>query len=664
MGDVREAPVRADRDAPRNAPDTRTGCAAAATAGAGILALQRTVGNKAATRLITSASTTASSRGRTLARVPTVAEQVIAASDKNAWRRVAALLAARRMSALLDILTAVEEKQKLTWIAINVDAELPKTARERVLAAIAAVQHAPAEEQMRHRLMLGKEDEKELAAWLTAHPDPLPLPTPEPEPIRRSDGTVFDPPAGAASDRDWARALLRFFHLRSASTPVGNDACTLDGHSSTLSDVALFVSETALFAGGHLIDPTQARGYVDECFGEIRAALDAAHDVEAKLSAKDVGALLKMMSDVPMTRLLAVLDTLRVDGKLDELKDTLASAPPPNRLQAALLAAGGHLGVRFTNACKGLPETDLAPLRAFLFEMLIYRDIPPRVRLVHLNNDPLQGQEFHYPPEADDDSWVDGFVHFFRPAQVPFDDDKLWFNEAQRSIDEIVDITVEQGALDGRQLDPVRVRDLIGTFRSSMPKRAPLEPKQIVLQYTFVPYTSHKPLGPGDPGYDKPGHQVAVQYTVKFKNVGAWWSEVDLSALAQITLFADPRTGNVDPNWYDLNLQSLVAGGQAAWVIPLFTDKVQLQAVVQGVLGQARDVRAGADGKLVVRDVLGHGPAMGQIAAQLQIVIQPWDNVPVQFFIGTQGSLTQVSKTTTLDGTPVLGGIQIPLSLP
>lgn len=55
---------------------------------------------------------------------------------------------------------------------------------------------------------------------------------------------------------------------------------------------------------------------------------------------------------------------------------------------------------------------------------------------------------------------------------------------------------------------------------------------------------------------------------------------------------------------------------------------------------------------------------MGQIAAQLQIVIQPWDNVPVQFFIGTQGSLTQVSKIMTLDGTPVLGGIQIPLNLP
>ena len=187
---VRDAPVPADRDVTGNAPEMRTRGAAADTAGADILALQRTLGNKATTRLIARGSTAAPARGRTLARAPSVAEQVIAASEKNAWRRVAALLATRRMSALLDVLTAVEATQKLTWIAINVDAELPKAARERVLAAIAAVQHAAAEEQMRHRVLLGTQDEKELAAWLTAHPDPLPLPTPEPEPIRRSDGTV------------------------------------------------------------------------------------------------------------------------------------------------------------------------------------------------------------------------------------------------------------------------------------------------------------------------------------------------------------------------------------------------------------------------------------------------------------------------------------------
>jgi hypothetical protein len=661
MGDARDARVRADRDAVRSAPDKPRD-----TAASRILALQRTVGNRAAARFVTGASTTARARGRSLARVPTVADQVIAASDKKAWKRVAALLAGRRMSSLLDDLAAVEATQKLTWIAINVDSELPKTARERVLAAIAAVQHASADELMRHRQMLGKRDENDLTAWFMAHPDalPQPIPEPEPEPTKRSDGTVFDPPASAASDRDWARALLRFFHLRPVASAAGGDACVFDGQPSTLSDVALFVATTALFASRHLIGPDEARVYVDEYFGEIRASLAAARDVEARLSAKDVGALLTVLNDVPMTRLIAVLDTVRVDGKLDELADALASAPPPNRLRAALLAAGGHLGVRFTNACKGLPETDLAPLRAFLFDMVAYGDIPPRVRLVHANDDTRHGQEFHYPAEADDDAWVDGFVHFFRPAQVPFDNDKLWFNEVQRSIDEIVDITVEQGALDGRQLDPARVRDLIGTFRSSMPKRAPLEPKQLVIQYTFVPSTSHKPIGPGGPSTDKPGLQVAAQYTVKFKNVGAWWSEVDLSALAQITVFADPKTGNVDPSWYDIEVQSLVAGGQAAWVIPVFTNKVQLQAVVQGVLGQARDVRAGANGKLVVRDVLGQGPPMGQIAAQLQIVVQPSDNVPVQFFIGTQGSITQVSRTTTLDGVLILGGVQFPINLP
>ena len=155
-----------------------------------------------------------------------------------------------------------------------------------------------------------------------------------------------------------------------------------------------------------------------------------------------------------------------------------------------------------------------------------------------------------------------------------------------------------------------------------------------------------------------------MQYTVKFKNVGAWWSEVDLSALAQITLFADPKTGNVDPSWYELNVQSLVAGGQAAWVIPLFTNKVQLQAVVQGVLGQARDVRAGADGKLVVRDVVGRGPAMGQIRGSAPDRHPTVGQRPGAVLHRDAGIAHPSIRRHALDGTPILGGIQIPLNLP
>jgi len=162
-------------------------------------------------------------------------------------------------------------------------------------------------------------------------------------------------------------------------------------------------------------------------------------------------------------------------------------------------------------------------------------------------------------------------------------------------------------------------------------------------------------------GHNKPvltAQQIAAQYTVKFKNAGAWWSEIDVSGLVQATFFADPATGKpkLDPS--SLELQNLVAGVQGAWVVPLFTKKVQLQAVIQGVIGAARDYEAPGNGTIVVRPVGSGGPAMGQVAGQLQVVVQPFDGLGLQFFIGTQGSISKVGPVTTLDGTPVLLGIQ------
>ena len=107
-----------------------------------------------------------------------------------------------------------------------------------------------------------------------------------------------------------------------------------------------------------------------------------------------------------------------------------------------------------------------------------------------------------------------------------------------------------------------------------------------------------------------------------------------------------------------------MVGAQGAWVIPLFTKKIQLQAVVQATAGAARDYSATADGKITVRKVGGNAPGMGQLAGQVQVVVQPFDGIGLQFFLATQGSITQVSKLTTLDGTPLMGGIQWAFDLP
>ena len=653
-------PVLAQR-----APAAATGFEAAstrpATAPGYVLGLQRTAGNQAVSRWL--------SGPRTVARSPTVADQVLAAADRAEWKKVGVLLAGLPMPKLLDVAAALEATGKLTWIMLHVDAA-GKPARERVLAAIAAVQHASVEQQMEHRLSLSAADERAIDAWESANPDPTPPPAATTDPITRADGTVFDPPGTAISDRDWARALLRFFHFAAdPSRPSQGDACTIDGQPSTAGDVALFVAEQGTLRSQHLIDPADAATYVNEYFAEVQAALGLAHDLEAKLTGRDLVQLLDAVAAVPMPKLLAALEDVRADGKFDELAAAITSAAPAARVQTALLSVGGHIGVRWRAAMKDLPEPDAKPIREFLSARLFADDVVPTVPLVHLHDDELKGRPFQAAAGASDDAWIDAFLHFFRLMHVPFDDDTFWFNESEHPLDEILDITVEQGALDGRQLDPVRVKSLIGTRADTFKTRAEREHHQVVAQYTIVPYTSHHPLNTSDPNtHDNPAHQLAAQYTIKFKNVGAWWSEIDVSALVQASFFNDPKSGDkpfLHPD--SLKLQSLVAGAQAAWAIPLFTDRVQLQAVVQAVVGASRDYSSDASGKVSIRPVGQGGPAMGQGAAQLQVVIQPFKEgtfKALQFFIGTQGSITRVSGVTTLDGTPIQLGVQWNFNLP
>ena len=129
----------------------------------------------------------------------------------------------------------------------------------------------------------------------------------------------------------------------------GAEACTLDGQPSTLTDVALFVAEQGLFKGNHLIDPSQARTYVDEHFADVVAAAGKANDIVAKVARRDA-AVLDSLSDLPIGTLLAVLDDVRAAGKIDDLIDLVTPAPPSSRVMAALLSAGGHVGLRWQKA--------------------------------------------------------------------------------------------------------------------------------------------------------------------------------------------------------------------------------------------------------------------------------------------------------------------------
>jgi hypothetical protein len=618
-----------------------------------LLTLQRLIGNRAT--------------GRLLARAPTLATRVTTAADKGDWKAVGSLLSPAPMGALLDAVAEIELSGRLTWISINLPASLKKASLERILAAIAAVQHARAEEQMAHRLALGPADERALAKWLDKHPEATPLSSPPtPDPITRADGTVFDPPSGVADDRGWSRALLRFMHFGPPAAP-GADACTLDGQPSTLTDVALLVVEQGLFRGNHSIDPGQARTYVDEYFAEVTAAAGKANDIVTKVGQRDA-AVIDGLSDLPIGTLLAVLDDVRAAGKIDDLIDLVTPVPPSSRVMAALLSAGGHLGLRWRKALDDMVPAEQAIVRSFLFDRVVYSDtFAPTPIVKRRPGEPDTGKPFTRPPGADetwaatvdDAGWVDAFLRYFKLMRVPFDEGNYWFNEVQHPVDEIIDITVEQALLAGMTGATADVvKNVIDKNRDALMTRAPLDPNQIVIQWTFVPVTYHKDLQSGAKSHDQPANQIQVGYTIKFKNVGAWWSEIDVTGFAQGTFFADPVTKKVD--FRNPKLQSFVVGAQAAWVIPLFSNKWQLQTIAQVVAGSARTYDSDSQGNITISPVSLERPNMAQAAAQVQIVYQPFDNPKLkwlQFYAGAGGSLTQVGKVQTEDGQPFFFGV-------
>lgn len=627
----------------------------------GVLAVQRSAGNRAAARL--------------LARAPTIAERIAAAADKQDWRTVSGLIAGQPMGPLLDTLAALEDRGKLTWIEANLDSKLDKLAQTRFAAAVAVVQRASAERQMATGLALNAVDERAVGAWLQKHPDPNPLPVPpEIEPTKRSDGVAFDPPAGIKDNRSWARALLRFMHVgppaSQVSGPASAESCTLDGQPSTLTDVALFVAEQALFHSTHLMDATESRVYVDEYFKERVAATALAKDVEAKFDQKDYSGVIEDLKPLSMPLLLGTLDVVRADDKLEGMIGAIITVPASSRITAAMLTAGGHLGGRWEKVLADLVPAEADVVRSFLFERVIYSDIPAtKPVLKNAAGEPDDGKPFEHPAGTpgtwaetiDDAGWIWGFLDYFNLRWIPFDEDNYYFNDAVHPLDEVLDITTEQAALAGRTIPADAVKAVVEQHRATMKGRATPDPNQIVLQYTFVPQTVHKVPGTKGTNADNPAHQIAVGYTIKFKNVGASWSEIDVTGLVQGTLFADPsKDWNFDIA--DAKLQSLVAGAQAAWVIPLFSKHWQLQTIVQAVAGTARGYDTDTKGNVTIRPIFQGSPWMGQLAGQVQVVFQPFDSPRwkwVQFFAGFQGSITHtgrwgsVSPITTLDGTPI-----------
>jgi hypothetical protein len=95
-------------------------------------------------------------------------------------------------------------------------------------------------------------------------------------------------------------------------------------------------------------------------------------------------------------------------------------------------------------------------------------------------------------------------------------------------------------------------------------------------------------------------------------------------------------------------------------VIPLFSNKWQLQTIAQVVPGSARNYDTESKGTITISPVGLDNPNMAQVAGQVQIVYQPFDDPKLkwlQFYAGAAGSITQVGNVRTEDGQPFFFGI-------
>ncbi len=223
-----------------------------------------------------------------------------------------------------------------------------------------------------------------------------------------------------------------------------------------------------------------------------------------------------------------------------------------------------------------------------------------------------------YPGRQPDPGvWIQDFLAFFNlwPVLSLGTTDRYRFMRAQApqpdlTMTQVVDKTIEQGALDGHTLDRQAV---IGGIIARLPSvPGPTQSTSRVSFYlTFsIVRTGHFDVTTGRLAPpDAPGFQAAAQITWELHKENA--SGPEFTWAGQLTTFKDPAaSGQADSGPFQL--QSAYTGFQAAWVFSFLKGSLQVGPLAQALTGVARAQQA-ADGmiKLV--------PA-GQVAAGGQIL--------------------------------------------
>ncbi len=293
---------------------------------------------------------------------------------------------------------------------------------------------------------------------------------------------------------------------------------------------------------------------------------------------------LQLLNGQDMASLLAALDELRGATSLDLVATHIDNTPGilRARIWAALLAAQLHLGSRFRDFGLTLPEDQRLVVTRYCLGRMDSGAVPEAMRRTS------DGTVFSSGPVTDD-AWAEAFLRFFGLAPTfPADPtgQAAVFNGVTTTLTDTADMVIGQASLVGRALQhDVASRATSQVYAAGLALRHPAAVQDDgrgihwSLTYSFAPTTGHVDLAtPHDTSADQPGHQVGGQLIYQFhRDDRPGW---ELSAVANVTFFADESGQKI-------RLQNVVAGGQAAWVVPFAKGWLQASVFMQAVGGAA-----------------------------------------------------------------------------
>ena len=287
-----------------------------------------------------------------------------------------------------------------------------------------------------------------------------------------------------------------------------------------------------------------------------------------------------------MASLLDALEEFRKAGMLQQLSDVLSKMPIINRpqLKAGVLAVGAGLGFRLSAAEAALTQADRDAIRTHIASRLLAGDVDAPRQIKRWD-----GQTFSVvDANVTDISWIERFLEFFGFGPPPIHDpteQSARFNQQWTTVDEVMDLVKSQAAVDGRTMpDDQQIRDTVKHVYQE--GRGKARGRQFSITVTFVPATGHTGLSSRGLSVDKPATQYTGSLIWQFHHADD--PGLELSVVAQVTMFKDPGPSGT------YRVQNVVAGGQAAWVVPFAQGWLQAQAFVQvlGGLAYSGDTRS------------------------------------------------------------------------